>query len=197
LLKTIRINQVLRIPKHIPVGIEPAGEPDGIGLQVTPKARRVVAEVVLVVAGDGVVVLAREAVVVGERAGQGMGLAEGREGAVPEHGLGGVGDLLRRVQVVGMDIADGAAVDPRERQPAQPDELDVRGAGGVGLGDRLTAGAGAYSAGFEVDAFRRARLGLGSVKALFAAAAFARSFSSFSTSAGLASLGSRCSIAFA
>jgi hypothetical protein len=102
----------------------------------------VVTEVVVVEAGLGLKALAGEAVVVGGRAGEGVGLAERAELGVPHHLAGRVGHLLRRAEVVGVhepQFGRGTGVgDERQRQAGEVDVLAGGGAGGVALGDQTT-----------------------------------------------------------
>src|SRR5262245_38048949 len=95
--------------------INAALKSDRIALDVPPEARVVVAEVVVGVAGLVVGVLAGEAQRHGCRTGDEELHAEGLELAVPHNGLRGVGHLLRRAQMVGVDVTEGAGLDRGQR----------------------------------------------------------------------------------
>src|SRR6185437_3215022 len=130
------IDVTKRVSTDIYIDVKAACEPDRVALDVSPEARVVVAEPVLVQAILRIEVLAGEAQV-GER-GEGLllGLAEGAQHQVERDRLRGVGDLLRRAEMVGVYVIYRAVRDQAHEHVIEPDIFVARGAGaGVGLGE--------------------------------------------------------------
>lgn len=174
---TCRISQTNRIPPHIPKRIQPPIQPNRVALRVPARLRVIGAVVIIEQPGLAVIILPREAQVVGEvgrRAG-GVGIrgvvAEG-VGAVPlpTHHAAGVDDLPGGVQVVAEDVEQGlGAVGDGDGLVAQPymlllertslvilaDQMPglviqvdaARGGGDVGLADALPQSVDAVAVG--------------------------------------------------
>ena len=102
---------------RVGVGIQPTHQPDRIAGQVAPGLRVVIAVPVVVQAGLGVVVLAREAQVERQAAG-GDGLAEGPVVGFPGDGAGGIGQHLGRAQVIDVDLVDRIVGEIGQRVPS-------------------------------------------------------------------------------
>src|SRR6266852_2963672 len=133
-----RIGEVYRVVAYIAVGVYASFQPDRIAFDISPGARIVVAEPVLVQPVLDIEILPREAQI-GER-GEGLllGLAEGAQHRVPGERLARVGGLLRRIEMVGVDEVEVAAGDQRERHVVEPDILGLRRTGGtIALGEEM------------------------------------------------------------
>ena len=111
--ESLRIAQIQRVVSCISIQIEVICLPRGIRGEVTTEIRAVVAVTVVVDAGFGVFVLAREAEGKGEggavriRIPFDVGLAEGTMAGAPDGGTGAVGEEPGGVEVVGVDVVGG------------------------------------------------------------------------------------------
>ena len=103
-IETKWISEFERISTHIRERIDPAREPDRIGLQVAAERRLVVAEIIVAVAALGIGILAGEALVVLDRPGQRLDLAERTRVDAPDFLLRIVGHRLRAAEMIGMHV---------------------------------------------------------------------------------------------
>ena len=143
-LPSVGIGEGNRVPARIGVGINPAGQSDGVALDVAPEAGVVVAEMVVVQAGRRIVLLAGEPQ--GIRSAHPDRLRDRRaehiRDPVPDEGAGAVHHPLRLPDLVGEDVIDvPGAVDQRQRQPVQINVTPQRRARGGVLGQELAAAA--------------------------------------------------------
>ena len=109
------------------VGVQPTHQPDRITGQVPPGLRVVIAVPVVVQAGLGVVVLAREAQVE-RQAAAGDRLTERPVVGFPGDGPGGIGQDLGRAQVIDVDLVDRIVGEVGQRGAIQPGILRQGGA---------------------------------------------------------------------
>ena len=104
--RTVIVDPEFWIRQGISIRINPALQPNRIAFGVSADGGIVIAVPVLVQQSLGVEVLAEEAQIVDQRSGNGRGISEGIEDAVPDDGFRAVGDLLRRAEMVGVDVVE-------------------------------------------------------------------------------------------
>jgi hypothetical protein len=114
----------------IPTHTRAVHQPDGVGLQVSPRRRVVVAHPVLVEARLRLEPLTGEAAV-GEISSGRVDAAERDVGGHPDLGAGVVRREDGPPDVVGADELDLSALDYRNRIPPVPDVLVDQGTGGL------------------------------------------------------------------